>query len=64
LWAPPRPMTERSVVGDPFRCRSWEPKTREAEEWLERWLREAREGVRVREAPGEREEKEGDVRED
>ena len=43
----PRPEPRRStmgVVGDPSRCRSWEPKTREAEERPERWREEARDG--------------------
>jgi hypothetical protein len=37
-------------AGDPFFCPSWEPKTPKQEERLERWLRQAKENVRIREA--------------
>jgi hypothetical protein len=46
------------IAGDPFFCPNWEPKTPEQVERLERWLREARENVRIREAAREAEERE------
>lgn len=52
------------IAGDTFYCPTWEPKTREAEERLERWLREARESVWIGEAGRERENKEHDLREE
>jgi len=52
------------VAGDPFFCRSWEPKTTEDEERLERWLREARGSVRIREAAREGDEREPEKPED
>ena len=50
------------VAGDPFFFRSSEPKTHEDERRLERWLKEARENVRIREVAREPQEREEEAR--